>query len=233
MSQALVADTGAESIRADSRVRVLQVLRDSAAGCGVTQIAARTGLHPNTVRFHLERLKKNGLVSREIRRRGEPGRPPLTYTATPRPDARQGQREFGQLAEVLAGIVAQTADDSAVVATEAGRAWGVGLTHDRHAAAGGTTTPEALSVLVETLAEIGFAPELSVTGDHATLVQRHCPFLEVAERHQDVVCSVHLGFMRGVLEQLNAPVVADRLVPFASAKGCEAHLASGHSPSGD
>lgn len=62
----------------------------------------RTGLHPDTVRFQLERLEEDGLVSRRIRRSGEPGRPPLTYTATPVPDAEHGHREFAQLAQLVA-----------------------------------------------------------------------------------------------------------------------------------
>ena len=50
----------------------------------------RTGLHPNTVRFHLERLEEDGLVSRRIRRGGDLGCPPLTYTA--HPGSRRGAR---------------------------------------------------------------------------------------------------------------------------------------------
>jgi predicted ArsR family transcriptional regulator len=46
----------------------------------------------------------------------------------------------------------------------------------------------------------------------------------VAERHQDVVCALHLGLMQGVLAQLRAPVGTDRLQPFAEPSVCTADL---------
>ncbi|UNX54399.1 helix-turn-helix domain-containing protein [Georgenia sp. TF02-10] len=220
-------DAGAERSRADSRRRVLQVLRAAPKGCGVGQVADRTGLHPNTVRFHLERLEMDGLISRQVRRSGEPGRPPLTYTAIPVPDAGHEHRQFGPLAEVLAQLVARTTSDPAGAAVEAGRSWGLTMVEP---ATGPTPPADATATLVGTLGAVGFVPEVSVTGEHTTVLQRHCPFLEVAQAHQDVICSVHLGLMRGVLERLNTTVVAERLVPFASPDGCEAYLSSGTAP---
>lgn len=212
----------AERARTVSRLRVLAVLRAFSNGCGVQEIAARTGLHPNTVRFHLERLEDDGLVSRHIQRRGEPGRPPLTYAANPVPDAGQEQRKFAQLAEVLAQSLASRSEDPVVEAIEAGRSWGQALAGDPPAVVDAT---DAISELVTTLVEVGFAPEVRAGEENRTLIlQRHCPFLEVAQTHPDVVCSVHLGLMRGLLDQLKAPVTADRLIPFASPAGCEAHL---------
>ena len=221
-------DISAERARADSRRRVLQVLRASPGGCGVQQVAERTGLHPNTVRFHLERLEDERLISRQIRRSGERGRPPLTYTANPVPDAGGEHRDFARLAEVLAQLVTRTSEDPATAAVEAGRSWGLSRTEEP--AQPGDAT-DAVAELVKTLVKTGFAPEVSVEdaedGDkHATIVHRHCPFLEVAQTHQDVVCSVHLGLMRGVLQRLNAPVTVERLIPFASPAGCEAHLSA-------
>lgn len=217
------ASIGAERARTASRLRVLDLLRSSAAGCHVQQIAERTGLHPNTVRFHLERLESEGLISRHVRRSGDPGRPPLAYVANPVPDAEQGRRDFGQLAEVLAQLVTRANQDPAAVAVEAGRAWGMSRTEVSEAATSGAA---AIAELTTSLDELGFAPDVCADEDdeHPVILQRHCPFLEVAQTHQDVVCSVHLGLMRGTLEKLNAPVSAERLIPFASPAGCEAHL---------
>ncbi|WP_324653831.1 helix-turn-helix transcriptional regulator [Georgenia sp. H159] len=220
------ASISAERARTASRLRVLGVLRGSAAGCNVQQVAEHTGLHPNTVRFHLERLESDGLVSRHVRRSGEPGRPPLAYVANPVPDAEQGRRDFGQLAEVLAQLVTRANQDPATMAEEAGRSWGLSRTEVSAAVTNGAA---AIAELTASLDELGFAPEVCADDDdgHPIILQRHCPFLEVAQTHQDVVCSVHLGLMRGTLEKLNAPVSAERLIPFASPAGCEAHLTVG------
>lgn len=217
------ADASAEQARTASRRRVLAAVRASAGGCGVPEIARRTELHPSTVRFHLDRLEHDGLVSRQVRRSGEPGRPPLTYTANPVPDAGREHREFAQLAEVLAQLVKRTSTDPAAAAIAAGRSWGLARTQPP---AGATGTTGALEALVAALGEIGFVPEMEATERGVSILQRHCPFLEVAQNHQNVVCSVHLGLMRGILERLDAPVTVERLVPFASPAGCEAHLAA-------
>jgi predicted ArsR family transcriptional regulator len=48
----------------------------------------------------------------------------------------------------------------------------------------------------------------------------------VAQNHQEVVCSLHLGLMQGALARMRAPVTADRLQPFAEPSVCIAYLAA-------
>ena len=50
-----------------------------------------------------------------------------------------------------------------------------------------------------------------------------CPFRDLAEEHGDVVCSVHLGLIRGALA-VGAPVTATRLEPFVEPSLCRARL---------
>jgi predicted ArsR family transcriptional regulator len=78
------------------------------------------------------------------------------------------------------------------------------------------------------LRDLDFAPE-PVAGDDGPpdrLRLRHCPFLELAEPHRDLVCPVHLGLMQGALAELRAPVTVTALIPFAETTACLAHLAS-------
>lgn len=168
---------------------------------------------------------ENSRTPSGVRRSGDPGRPPLAYVANPVPDAEQGRRNFGQLAEVLAQLVTRTNQDPAAVAVEAGRSWGLSRTGTSEAANGAA----AIAELTATLDELGFAPKVCVDDDdgHPIILQRHCPFLEVAQTHQDVVCSVHLGLIRGTLDRLDVPVTVERLIPFANTAGCEAHLTAG------
>lgn len=218
-------DAESKDPRAVSRRNVLRVLREVPGDCRVPQIARRTGLHSNTVRFHLERLEEDGLVSRKVAHSGAPGRPPLAYVANPVPDAGSGHRDFRQLADVLAQLVSRSSTDRATtrdMSIEAGRSWGVARTPETATAIG---PADALRRIEETLREIGFAPETDAAGERITILQRHCPFLEVAQDHQDVVCSVHLGLIHGILDQTKAPVTIERLVPFASPSGCELHIA--------
>jgi len=207
-----------------SRLRILQLLRDSPGGLGVHHLGERVGLHANTVRFHLDRLVAEGLVLRHAEARMEPGRPRLSFTATARPDTERDQRSYRLLAEILAGYIADAVPDAAGAATEAGRTWGRYLT-ERRTPYRTTSEEEAVTELLRTLDEVGFAPELSQNEPYDKVLMRHCPFLEVAEAHREVACSVHVGLMQGVLAELRAPITADRLQPFVEPSLCIAHLA--------
>lgn len=114
-------------------------------------------------------------------------------------------------------------------ATEAGREWGRYQTEQpppyQRLDAG-----QAIEMLTAALAEIGFAPEAVTDGDGCRLRLHQCPFREVAERHQDVVCALHLGLMQGIREQLRAPVSADRLRPFVEPSVCIAELSAWNPP---
>ena len=207
-----------------SRARVLDVLRAAGSPLGVLQVADRTGLHPNTARFHLDALVHAGLASRERQQRGSLGRPSMAYSATGA-EGPAGQRRYRLLAEMLTSMIAGVMPQPAEAAVEAGREWGRYLT--------GQLPPyerldarEAIERLRATLENIGFAPEFIAEGGRYRLLLRQCPFREVAERHQDVVCAMHLGLMQGALAQMRAPVTADRLQPFAEAWGCTAELSA-------
>lgn len=220
--QALLApDTGAQ-LR-DSRARVLDLLRAARGPLGVQEIASQAGLHPNTARFHLDALVQAGLASRERQQRESLGRPSMAYSASGE-DGPAGQRRYRLLAEMLTSMIAGVMPQPGEAAVEAGREWGRYLT--------GQLPPyerldarEAIERLRATLENIGFAPELTAEGSRYRLLLRQCPFREVAERHQDVVCALHLGLMQGALAQMRTPVTAGRLQPFAEAWGCTAELA--------
>jgi predicted ArsR family transcriptional regulator len=143
-------------------------------------------------------------------------------------DGPAGRRRYRLLAEMLTSMIAGVMPQPGEAAAEAGREWGRYLTEPPPPYQG-LDAGQAVEKLTAVLETIGFAPE-AVAQDGGYQVRLHqCPFREVAERHQDVVCTLHLGLMQGVLAQLRAPVTADQLRPFAEPSVCIADLA-GHAP---
>ena len=211
-----------------SRARVLELLRAAGSPLGVQEIADRTGLHPNTARFHLDGLVVAGLASREPQPRPTPGRPSMAYRATEGGGPTAGRR-YRLLAEMLTSLIAGTMPEPGKAAIAAGREWGAYLAEQpppyQRPAAG-----EAIEKLGAIMAELGFAPQAVNDGKQYRLCLRQCPFREVAQRHQDVVCSLHLGLMQGALAKMRAPVTADRLEPFAEPSLCVAHLTARDEP---
>lgn len=206
----------------ESRARVLGVLQDAGAPLSVGDVARRLGLHTNTARFHLDGLVEAGAVDRTTEERERPGRPRALYSA--RPEAAQaGERSYRLLAEILTSYVAAETPQPARAATKAGQAWGRYLA-DRPAPLRRIDANAATAQVVEVLRDIGFAPEPVTAGRERQILLHHCPFRETAREHSEVVCSVHLGLMRGVFEAIDAPLEADRLEPFVEPDLCIAHL---------
>ena len=204
-----------------SRAHVLERLRAAGSALDVQEVAASTGLSLNAARFHLDGLVAAGLATRASQPRSGPGRPRIIYRAAG-DDRQAGQRRYRLLAEMLAGLVTGMLPEPGRAAEEAGEAWGRYLT-DGPAPSRRLDADQAIGQLATTMEKIGFAPEVPAHGAQEIRL-RHCPFREVAENHQDIVCELHLGLMRGALSEMRAPVTADRLQPFAEPDLCIARL---------
>lgn len=208
-----------------SRSSVLDLLNSADHPIDVREVAQRMGLHANTARFHLEALVEAGLAIRETEDRQTPGRPRIGYRAAA--DAPAGRRRYRLLAEMLASLISGTMAEPAAAAEEAGRAWGAYLTQ-QPAPYQRLSAAEATDKLVQTMEEMGFAPQLVAGADGAPREMRlhQCPFREVAVQHKEVVCGLHLGLMRGAIDLMRAPVTADRLDPFVEPSVCVARLST-------
>jgi len=215
-------DTRTHRALADhSRVRILSLLREAGRPRDTRELARETGLHSTTVRAHLELLVEAGLVTAATENRSTVGRPRRLYAAAGEPPTEDGSGGYRLLAEILASHLAGTGDDPARSAVEAGEAWGRYLV-ERPPPYAATSAPRARDAVIAMLDRLEFAPEPSDGGRQVRL--RRCPFIDVARNHPQVVCSIHLGLMRGALATLDAPVVADSLVPFAEPTACLAQL---------
>jgi len=206
---------------------VLALLQDAGAPLTANDVAARLGIHANTARFHLDALETDGLVVRTAEQRTSPGRPRALFTAASNSPV-VAQRSYQLLAEMLTSFVSDQLPEPAAASQAAGMAWGRYLAEP--------TPPfqrvgeeEAIDALVDRLGHVGFEShtEDEDEGGGLRLEISHCPFLEVADRHRDVVCSMHLGLMKGLLEQMQAPISAETLSPLVEPGRCIAHLRRG------
>lgn len=170
----------------------------------VPEVAELVRLHPNTVRFHLDGLVEQGLAERTSEERDVPGRPRALYSAAPQ-TRHVGRRSYRLLAQILVGYLAAHIEQPEKAAQDAGEEWGRFLTN-RPAPFRRVDATAATRALTDKLDDIGFDPEAVTAGRRREIFLRHCPFREAAEQHSKVVCSVHLGLMRGVLGALDAPL---------------------------
>jgi predicted ArsR family transcriptional regulator len=205
-----------------TRARVLQLLQDAGLAMTAPELGERMGLHANTARFHLDALTAEGLVTRASEERRTPGRPKVIYAAAGAAPA-VSHRSYRLLAEILTSYLSDRLPDPAGSAEEAGEAWGRLLAAPAEPTDDGSVT-SALQTMIEGMERVGFESHAVEEADEVRVEVSHCPFLEVAEGHSDVVCSVHLGLMRGMLGQQSAPLRAERLEPLVEPSRCIAHL---------
>jgi predicted ArsR family transcriptional regulator len=195
-----------------SRDAVLAALRSNGAPVTIEVLAQVVGLSVNTVRFHLGRLGRDGLATSEAAAPDGPGRPRMVYRAIAA-EAVDGAAAYRMLAGLLAEGLARVGDSQATI--EAGRSWAQRVVAAHDPSAGGSNVAEADSRAVDRVVDLfqdgGFAPELA--DDGRTIALRRCPFMELARVRADVVCSLHLGFARGVLHRLRDVAGANGRVP--------------------
>lgn len=203
------------------RANLFDHLATRAEPATVADLARQTGLHPNTVREHLEALEGAGLVVREPAAPRGRGRPAWLYRAVALPRSRS---EYVGLATALAESLRRTTADPVAEAVTAGQGWGHRLAtdpaHPRHRG-----PAAARSAVTALLTDLGFSPEPAAAPHRVRLTR--CPLLEVARQYPDVVCAVHLGLIKGAVREYGgAPEQVD-LEPFAEPDACLLHLERG------
>ncbi len=199
-----------------TRVALLTALREASGPSDARELAGVTGLHVSTVRFHLEVLANAGLVLSEFEHRPQRGRPRQVWRAVATAGTEGGYR---MLAEILSDYLETGLAEPGAVGIEIGEAWGARLARSH-----GDGAAPGLARLVSMLAELGFKPEV-VEATAETEIRLHsCPFLTVATANPRLVCSAHLGLMRGALAEIGVPLVATQLDPLVEPSLCVAHL---------
>ena len=206
----------------ERRQEVLEALRASETPMSILAIARQLGLHPNTVRFHLQALAKSGRVEQVEQARTSPGRPALMFRAHRGMDP-AGPRNYQFLADALATRLGAESESSNQ-AVDAGRDWGLRLFSVDPSGHALASNAQATNQLIEMLEDLGFSPQLRSSEGETQIALRHCPFLDLVPQHQDVICPLHLGLMQGAMAAMNAGISVERLVPFAEPDLCLAHL---------
>jgi predicted ArsR family transcriptional regulator len=194
-----------EVLAQPTRARLFAMLSELKRPAGTVELADRLELHPNGVRLHLERMLEAGLVERSRPRRSV-GRPRDAWAIAP--GARPGGRRpsaYADLGRWLArSIPARPGRLREIEAT--GREIGREL-----APANSLPTSESFEAA---LAALGFQPRLQdQEGGELTFCLGNCPYRDAVRENQPVVCTLHRGLTRGLLDELDPQAELTGFVP--------------------
>ena len=206
--------TGPERL-GPTRRRVLAHLQEVADPQPTESLAGALGLHPNTVRFHLDALLREGLVRKVTERRGLQGRPRALFTAAPTGRS-VTDLPYRALVDALLAYVRTSEDPQHPLAEEIGEAWGRSLV-----GAAQTTSTDSL---VDVVNGLGLTSRLVIGDGVDRLEIVRCPFRELTRHGDATVCRIHLGMMRGYLAADGADRTVSELRPWVGPELCLALL---------
>lgn len=211
-----------------TRHKLYHELRASPSPLTTRDLAARTALHPNTVRAHLDLLCQVGLVEAESARDGGPGRPRHHFRiadrspATPDPAATTAAA-VTDLARILLDLTR-----SVGVSPDAVRS--AGQRSASKPAAGGMVGGSAIGSIVEHERGAGFQPSAErLDGGRWRLSFPTCPYGDLARSAPDIVCSLHEGAMAGRC-QASGQVRLETFTAGPGHGGCQVVLAEEDGP---
>jgi predicted ArsR family transcriptional regulator len=202
----LVRDGPDDVLSQPTRARLFARLSHLGRPAGTDELAAELALHPSGVRVHLERLEGAGLVARD-RMPQLRGRPRDVWSVAPDAlPAGQPPDAYQQLARWLAWSTPARPGRLREI-ERAGRELGRELPVGQ----AGSRAEEALG---RALAALGFAPQRErPTVGRIVYRLRNCPYREAVHANQPVVCALHRGLTRGLLDELQPSARLMRFVP--------------------
>jgi predicted ArsR family transcriptional regulator len=188
-----------------TRARLFALLGELKRPAGTVELAEHLNLHPNGVRIHLERMKRAGLVARERARQAR-GRPRDTWTLAA--DARPGRRPpsaYADLGRWLARAI-EPGKNRLRDMESAGRRIG------RELAPQDASAP-AERRMHDALVALGFQPKRETTAA-GTLSYRlcNCPYRDAARESPEVICTLHRGMTRGLLDAIDPHTTLTRFI---------------------
>ena len=180
----------------NTRYAIYLELARSASPLATGDIADSLGLHANTVRSHLERMRELGLLQVHVESSGGVGRPQHRYgLAADAPSLGLEPPVYPMLARMLLTMAGES-KIGAAEAVDAGNDQGA---YDaRRSAATAGACVDALSGYLQVL---GFDPEGASEDQATTIAFTHCPFAELAAVNPELVCGLHQGIVEGFVTE--------------------------------
>jgi predicted ArsR family transcriptional regulator len=189
-----------------TRAQLFALLGELRRPATTEELAERVGLHPNGVRMHLERLEDAALLVRE-REQLARGRPRDLWCISP--DAQPGGDPPTAYADLGRWLV--RAISSRRTGIRDIEATGRKIGRELAPRAGGASPEEQMR---GALVALGFQPAAELQPpDRLTYHLRNCPYREAVRERQQVVCGLHRGLTRGLLDAIDPKTRLTAFVP--------------------
>lgn len=192
----------------NTRYAIYLELARSPVPLSTAEVADTLGLHVNTVRPQMERMREVGLLEVAPDHSGAPGRPQHRYSlADSAPSLGLEPPTFPMLARMLLNVAARAraGGDEAVAA-----GYEQGIEEAATVALAGDGGDPLTRAVVSMLGRLGFDPEAVDGNDGTTTVAfARCPFQSLAEANPELVCGMHRGLVEGFVDAVGGGEVME------------------------
>lgn len=188
-----------------TRARLFTELRELRRAASTEELAGALGLHVNGVRRHLEQLEAAGLLERRRTRHGR-GRPRDEWAIAPDADpAGERPQAYTELSSWLARAIPPSPGRLRQVEST-GRQIGREL-----APAGAEDVATGVG---DVFAALGFRPAIEPVGEAGfCCTLGSCPYRDSVPENPEVICALHRGITRGLLDELAPEARLERFEP--------------------
>ncbi|MGH9042348.1 MAG: helix-turn-helix transcriptional regulator [Acidimicrobiia bacterium] len=189
----------------------------------IPELARLLGVHPTTVRAHLEKLLDAGVLEEEAGVPAGRGRPSKRYRL--KHPLLGGDPEVRLVVGSMVSLVRDAYGDQAIeAATEEGARKGRELGRPfRH-----PSLEQTARQVTELLERLSFGPTEPVRRKNLLTVDlQHCPFrIDPEDPDGVLVCAFHEGLVRGLAEVTSGGHVAVKVRPFVTPGVCRVEMCS-------
>lgn len=173
----------------------------------VSEMAEKFDIHPNVARLHLSKLEEIDALISDYERTGKGGRPRRLYKLSDNViELNFPHRDYKLLASMAIETFAGLGEigEQALFAT--GKKYGQRMLENELAIEDkmDLTIEEKIKLLERAGTMLGMYPKFSYNPKQHTITWKvmNCPFKEVVEQNQELVCNVHYAFLKGMFEVL-------------------------------
>lgn len=216
-----VPDYSSDPLAQPTRAKIFSLLKEKHGPMSTAELAAALGMHGNGIRLHLERLEHAGLIARR-REQGARGRPRDRWSIAA--DARPAGVKPSAYTELARWLVRSLDGDAGAME----RVDSVGYEIGQNLVPGesGDLIGDAM---FDALASLGFQPSIeseNVEAEETSFCLNNCPYRDAVHENQPLVCGLHRGMTRGLVEKLDpGATLVDFVAKDPDVAGCEVVVA--------
>lgn len=189
-----------------TRFNIYQYIIQNHRAVSVLDMAEEFDIHPNVARLHLSKLEEIKLVVSHFQRTGKGGRPSRLYQLSDQViELNFPHRDYKLLSSIAIESFVELGEPGRKALYQTGRKYGLEMIK-QHAIpnAEHLTVEEKICILEDAGTMLGMYPKFDYNPEQNSISFKvnNCPFKEVVEQDQTMICNMHHSFLEGMFEAL-------------------------------